>query len=1033
MVNFTHAAFNPEINYQGKLTTPLGVSVPDGDYHMRFWLLEDDSIATTSAIWTEVRTGGDVVEVKNGLFSVMLGEVTPLTGIDFNQPLYLGVEIGGDGGSPEWDGEMSPRKILGAVPAAFVSQTALSADTFAGLATSSFLRADQAGTLSATSSGTLLSLIQNGGGDILNLFSGSNPVLAVSGTNLDLGSSLGIAWNGVRYLYASTTNNSIAFGQSAGHSNISSMNVFLGFQAGINASSSGAHNNNFIGRLAGADASGGGHSNNLIGFGAGRYNTGSQNNIFGTSAGLNNASDFNNIFGYFAGLNNIGEDNILIGSQAGRDNIGSTNIAIGTSAGSNNSGNNNSFFGASAGRNNTGDLNEMIGYETGFNLQATSSTIVGSQAFRGNSAFSAVNNVALGYRAGYNATTGADNNILLGYRAADNLTTGANNIVIGYDVDLQSASQSNTLNIGNLLFGTGIDGTGTTLSSGNIGIGTSTPSHKLTVAGDTNLTGALRFSGDAGLSGMILQSTGSGAEWVATSSLASIVASSTVRGMLAATGGALSYDMGTGIFSLVASASTSDGYLSATDWQTFNSKISSRWSAVGDDISYLLGKVGIGTSTPNAMLSVLNTSADAQLVVAYDATRQTALKTDALGNFTITPTGSDVSLLDQNLFVCAGGACPAGSPAGVGNLIVESRVGIGTSTPTSALTIIGDMTLANIGASIFFGGTSSTTAAGFRENGGMMQVRHENGSWRDLSWQDTAPATFSFDPIADAATSSVATSTFVIPTGYQGAIPIALHSTNGTAEVEINGVWSAVGGAIAPGQALRLRMQTPENPWEIVSTTIYAGETAAVWEVATDWTCGDDQVKDADGNSYNTLEIGGQCWLAENLRVGTTTLGANNMSDNGIVERYCYSDNSTNCLTDGGLYQWNEAMQYTETEGAQGICMPGWHIPTDYEWYVLENYLDPTVNDPGFIGERGIDIGTKLKVGGSSGMEMKLGGYRTNTATFLNRFTHGNWWSSSENSGSSAWYRYLFGVSSVSNRYSISQVYGMSVRCLKDI
>ena len=546
------AQFNPEINYQGKLTTPLGVSVPDGDYHMRFWLLEDDSIATTSAIWTEVRTGGDVVEVKNGLFSVMLGEVTPLTGIDFNQPLYLGVEIGGDGGSPEWDGEMSPRKILGAVPAAFVSQTALSADTFAGLATSSFLRADQAGLLEATSTGTLLSLKQNGTGSLLELFSGANPILVVDGTNLDLGSNLGIAWNGVRFLYASSTNNSIAYGINAGENfnSDTTYNIALGRNAGRNASSSNSDNNNFIGNSAGLDNTGAfsnifgyfaganntGRNNNLIGYRAGRNNQndlsnfigyeagfnssytgnfarnnfigyqtgynndGQNNNLLGYQAGYNNVGESNNFIGYEAGKGNVGDANNFLGYRAGTSSVGSFNNFFGYSAGFGNQGEGNNFFGKSSGSKNEGSYNEMIGFEAGAGLSATSSVIIGGTAFRGGDAvfpakFIALNNTVIGYGAGYYAETGASNNILLGYRAADNLTTGANNIVIGYDVDLQNSAQSNTLNIGNLLFGTGIDGTGTTLSSGNIGIGTTTPSHKLTVAGDINFTGDLYKNG----------------------------------------------------------------------------------------------------------------------------------------------------------------------------------------------------------------------------------------------------------------------------------------------------------------------------------------------------------------------------------------------------------------------------------------------------------------------------------------------------------------------------------------------------------
>ncbi|HAE36356.1 TPA: hypothetical protein DCX66_00960, partial [Candidatus Nomurabacteria bacterium] len=114
------AAFNKEINYQGKLTTGAGVAVANGTYNMEFKLYTASSGGTT--LWTETRTGANKVQVTNGLFSVMLGEVSTLSGVDFNQTsIYLGVNIGGTDVTPTWDGEMTPRKKLGTVPASLVS------------------------------------------------------------------------------------------------------------------------------------------------------------------------------------------------------------------------------------------------------------------------------------------------------------------------------------------------------------------------------------------------------------------------------------------------------------------------------------------------------------------------------------------------------------------------------------------------------------------------------------------------------------------------------------------------------------------------------------------------------------------------------------------------------------------------------------------------------------------------------------------------------------------------------------------------
>jgi len=81
-----------------------------------------------------------------------------------------------------------------------------------------------------------------------------------------------------------------------------------------------------------------------------------------------------------------------------------------------------------------------------------------------------------------------------------------------------------------------------------------------------------------------------------------------------------------------------------------------------------------------------------------------------------------------------------------------------------------------------------------------------------------------------------------------------------------------------------------------------------------------------EGKTYTTIQIGTQCWLKENLDVGTRIDGSLNQTNNSptnIIEKYCYGDDPNNCTTYGGLYQWGEAMQYATTEGARGICPEG--------------------------------------------------------------------------------------------------------------
>ena len=145
--------FPKQINYQAKLSDLANIAIPDGNYNIAFRLYVSPVSATTTNIWEEMHnTVGTRVPAASGLLSVMLGQVTSLANINFNQTLYLGVEIGGTSTTPAWDGEMSPRKQLGAVPAAFV------ADTLDGLDSQDFVRTSGTSTIATSSTQTLLTL-----------------------------------------------------------------------------------------------------------------------------------------------------------------------------------------------------------------------------------------------------------------------------------------------------------------------------------------------------------------------------------------------------------------------------------------------------------------------------------------------------------------------------------------------------------------------------------------------------------------------------------------------------------------------------------------------------------------------------------------------------------------------------------------------------------------------------------------------------------------------------------------------------------
>ncbi|MBU1350155.1 hypothetical protein KKH19_03555, partial [Patescibacteria group bacterium] len=212
------------------------------------------------------------------------------------------------------------------------------------------------------------------------------------------------------------------------------------------------------------------------------------------------------------------------------------------------------------------------------------------------------------------------------------------------------------------------------------------------------------------------------------------------------------------------------------------------------------------------------------------------------------------------------------------------------------------------------------------------------------------------------------------------------------------------------------------------------------------WACGSSITDSRDSKTYATVEIGTQCWMKQNMNIGTRIAGTSNQGTGcaaGTIQKYCYSNidaycNSTNHpnYPDGGLYQWDQAMCGSTTQGAQGICPTGWHIPTDAEQYTLENYLKDAGQTCNAARSGTWDCataGTKLKPNGSSGFEGNLAGYRYTDGSFINRDSYAFFWSSLE-SGSSAWIRYLDSSSSTVYRtaHLYHQLYGFSVRCIKD-
>ena len=195
-----------------------------------------------------------------------------------------------------------------------------------------------------------------------------------------------------------------------------------------------------------------------------------------------------------------------------------------------------------------------------------------------------------------------------------------------------------------------------------------------------------------------------------------------------------------------------------------------------------------------------------------------------------------------------------------------------------------------------------------------------------------------------------------------------------------------------------------------------------------------------EGQTYNTTLIGNQCWLKENLNVGTkinSTTGGQQQTNNGVIEKYCYDNDITQCDIYGGLYEWNESMQYVTSPGTQGICPPGWHIPTDAEWTTLGNFLGGSLFAGGKMKETGYAHWYSPNTGATneSGFTGLPGGYRDYFLGFFDtRNLFGDFWTSStfDYSESAAWiYRLSYNYAIMNGGYHL-KTSGLSVRCLQD-
>ena len=223
------------------------------------------------------------------------------------------------------------------------------------------------------------------------------------------------------------------------------------------------------------------------------------------------------------------------------------------------------------------------------------------------------------------------------------------------------------------------------------------------------------------------------------------------------------------------------------------------------------------------------------------------------------------------------------------------------------------------------------------------------------------------------------------------------------------------------------------------------------------WICGMPFTDSRDDQSYNTVLIGDQCWMAENLKYLPSVVGPGTGSET-IPYYYVYGYNGTNVNDAKATTYYNAYGVLYNWPAAVNACPPGWHLPSDAEWTQLVDYLDSQgfpndwenpnsagnalkscrqVNSP--LGE---DCATSEHPRWNSdnthygfdefGFSALPGGYRSYNGNFFNVGGDGVWWSSNEDSSTYAWFRYMFYSYGTVYRFSNFKSNGYSVRCLRD-
>jgi len=483
---------------------------------------------------------------------------------------------------------------------------------------------------------------------------------------------------------------------------------------------------------------------------------------------------------------------------------------------------------------------------------------------------------------------------------------------------------------------------------------------------------------------------------------------------------------------------------------------------------------GAASSTPTLTVNTVLTNITHATTSATAIGTATGLPTGVTAAWsanTITISGTPTATGTFNYTIpVTGTSCSSVNATGTITVIAACAAGVASSTPTLTVnTVLTNITHATTSA------TGIGTATGLPT--GVTAAWSANVI--TISGTPTATGTFNYTiPVTGTSCSSVnATGTITViaacAAGAASSTPTLTvntvltnitHSTTsstgiGTATglpAGVTAAWSANTITISgtPTATGTFNYTIPLTGTSCSSVNAMGTITVTAAVTTPSFTCGTSTVSDIDGNTYNTVSIGTQCWTQENLRVRRYNNGAEIRFDttggtagNGTGQTWTgwtigaltiYARDTSNLRIYGYLYNWYAAkgIDSTITINNKNICPTGWHVPSDSEWTTLTSYLGGLSVSGGKMKSTGTTLWTSQSSGtdNSSGFTALPGGIRdgTTNGSFITIKTRTNFWSSTSYDSNLAYYRPLIHNSPGMTKSFDKNGYGYSVRCLKD-